>query len=82
MEGLMNESPLPVVIPNYKCIKELQITTGRAGSAAGAHEHTILRSHLEAFATNVWLVSLLLMVTTGTRPAGAHRRCMSNTKLL
>ena len=82
MEGLMNESPLPVRISNYKCIKELQILTGRAGSAAGAHEHTIPRSHLEAFATNVWLVSLLLMVTTGTRPAGAHRRCMSNTKLL
>ena len=78
----MNESPLPVVIPNYKCTKELQITTGRAGSAAGAHEHTILRSHLEAFATNVWLVSLLLMVTTGTRSAGAHPRCMRNTKLL
>ena len=78
----MNESPLPVVIPNYKYIKELHIATGRAGSAAGAHEHTILRSHFEAFATNVWLVSLLLMVTTGTRPAGAHRRCMSNTKLL
>ena len=70
----MNESPLPVVIPNYKCIKELQITTGRARSAAGAHGHTILRSHFEAFATNVWLVSLLLMVTTGTRPAGARRR--------
>ena len=78
----MNESPLPVRISNYKCIKELQILTGRAGSAAGAHKHTILRSHLEALATSVWLVSLLLMVTTGTRPAGAHRRCMSNTKLL
>ena len=78
----MNESPLPVRISNYKCIKELQILTGRAGSAAGAHKHTILRSHLEAFATNVLLVSLLLMVTTGTRSAGAHRRCMSNTKLL
>ena len=78
----MNESPLPVRLPNYKCVKELQILTGRAGSAAGAHEHTILRSHLEAFATSVLLVSLLLMVTTGTRPAGAHRRCMGNTKLL
>ena len=78
----MNESPLPARISNYKCIKELQILAGRAGSAAGAHKHTILRSHLEAFATNVWLVSLLLMVTTGTRPAGAHRRCMRNTKLL
>ena len=78
----MNESPLPVRIPNYKCIKELQILTGRAGSAAGAHEHTILRSHLEAFATSVLLVSLLLMVTTGTRPAGALRRCMGNTELL
>ena len=78
----MNESPLPARISNYKCIKELQILAGRAGSAAGAHKHTILRSHLEAFATNVWLVSLLLMVTTGTRPAGAHRRCMGNTKLL
>ena len=72
----MNESPLPVRISNHKCIKELQFLTGRAGSAAGAHEHTILRSHLEAFATSVLLVSLLLMVTTGTRPAGAHRRCM------
>jgi hypothetical protein len=82
MEGLMNESPLPVIIPNYKCIKGLQIITGRAGSTAGAHEHTIFRSHLEAFATNVRLVSLLLMVTSATRPAGAHRRCMSNTKLL
>ena len=78
----MNESPLTVEIPNCKCIKELQITTGRAGSAAGAHEHTILRSHFEAFATSVFLVSLLLMVTPGTRPAGAHRRCMGNTKLL
>ena len=78
----MNESPLPVVIPNYKCIKELQNLTGRAGSAAGAHEHTIPRSHLEALATSVWLVSLLLMVTTGTRSAGAHHRCMRNTKLL
>jgi len=78
----MNESPLPARISNYKCIKELQILAGRAGSAAGAHKHTILRSHLEAFATNVWLVSLLLMVTTGTRPAGAHRRCMGNSKLL
>ena len=78
----MNESPLPVVIPNSKCIKEFHIATGRAGSAAGAHEHTILRSHLEAFATSVLLVSLLLMVATGTRPAGAHRRCMGNTKLL
>ena len=82
MEGLTNEPPLPVIIPNYKCTKELQIITGRAGSAAGAHEHTIPRSHLEAFATSVLLVSLLLMVTTGTRPAGAHRRCMGNTKLL
>ena len=82
MEGLLNESPLPVIIPNCKCIKEIQITTGRAGSAAGAHEHTFLRSHLEAFATSVLLVSLLLMVTTGTRPAGAHRTCMGNTKLL
>ena len=78
----MNESPLPARISNYKCIKELQILAGRAGSAAGAHKHTILRSHLEALATNVWLVSLLLMVTTGTRSAGAHRRCMRNTKLL
>jgi hypothetical protein len=78
----MNESSLPVIIPNYKCINGLQIITGRAGSAAGAHEHTILRSHLEASETNVGLVSLLLMVTPGTRPAGAHRRCMSNTKLL
>ena len=77
----MNESSLPVIIPNLKCIKELQITTGRAGSAAGAHEHIVPRSHLEAFATSVLLVSLLLMVTTGTRPAGAHRRCMGNTKL-
>ena len=33
-------------------------------------------------ATSVLLVSLLLMVTTRTRPAGAHRRCMINTKLL
>ena len=82
MEGLINKSPLPVRLPNYKCIKELQITTRRAGSAAGAHEHTILRSHLEALATSVWLVSLLLMVTPGTRPAGAHRRCMGNTKPL
>ena len=78
----MNDTPLPVVIPNYKFIKEFHITTGRAGSAVGAHEHTILRSHLEAFATSVFLVSLLLMVTTGTRPAGAHRRCMRNTMLL
>ena len=64
--------PLPVIIPNCKCIKEHQIITGRAGSAAGAHEHKILRpvAHLEAF------------VTTRTRPAGAHRRCMSNTELL
>ena len=77
----MSEPPLPAIIPSYKCIKELHIITGRAGSAAGAHEHTILRSHLEAFAS-VLLVSLLLMVTTGTRPAGAHRRCMSNTKPL
>ena len=75
----MNESPLPVVIPNCKCINELQITTGRAGSAAGAREHTIPRSHFEAFATNVRLVPLLLMVTTGTLPAGAHSRYMSST---
>ena len=78
----MNESPLPVRLPNYKCVKELQNLTGRAGSAAGAHEHTILRSHLEAFATNVWLVSLLLMVTTWTRPAGAYRICTRSAKLL
>ena len=64
----------------YKCIRELQIITGRAGSAAGAHERTVLRSHIEALAANVRLVPLLLMVTTEARPAGAHHRCMSNTK--
>lgn len=70
----MNESPLPVIIPNYKCVKGLQIITGRAGSRGCAHNRIILGPHLSLLATPVGGASFLFMVVTETRAAGVGRR--------
>ena len=77
----MGESPLPVIIPNKK-FQGTPYYHREGWERCGRHEHTIPGSHLEEFATGARLMSLQLIVTLGTRSAGANRRCMNNTKLL